>query len=105
MGKIAFVVIKPRKDRTKELIDALLISVPTMRKLGLVTEREHIIAQAKDGSIIHIFEWTSEESPDQAAAHPIVQEMWMKVSKISDFQKPLLLAELQEAISMFDTVF
>jgi hypothetical protein len=105
MSKIALVVYKPRKDKSQELVDALLTNIPVMRKLGLVTGREQIIAQAKDGSIIQIFEWVGEDSEEKAMAHPVVQEMWMKVSKLSDFQKPMAVAEFQEQLSKFETLF
>jgi hypothetical protein len=103
--KIAIIVYRPREGRTQELIDSLLENIPVMRKLDLVTYREQIIAKAKDGSILQIFEWVEEDSQDKAMAHPVVQDMWMKASKISDFQKPMLLAEFQETLSMFDTIF
>jgi hypothetical protein len=56
MRKIALIVYSPRKDRSKELVESLVGNIIVMRKLGLVTDREQIIAQAKEGSIIQIFE-------------------------------------------------
>ena len=105
MSKIASVVYKPRKDKDQELFDSLLVNIPIMRKLGLVTSREQIIAKAKDGCLIQIFEWIGEESEEQAMAHPVVQEMWMKVAKISDFQRPMSVAEFQEQLSKFETLY
>ena len=105
MSKIALVVYKPRKDKTQELIDSLLSNIPAMRKLGLVTHREQIIARSKDGFIVQIFEWVKDDSEEQAMAHPLVQEMWMKVSKISDFQRPMTVAEFQEQLAKFDTIY
>jgi hypothetical protein len=105
MSKIALIVYKPRQDHTQDLIDSLLQNIPVMRKLGLVTYREQIVAKAKDGSIVQIFEWVEDDSQEQAMAHPVVQEMWINVSKISDFQKPMAVAEFQETLSMFEVVF
>lgn len=105
MAKIALIVYKPWKDKSKELIDSLLANIPVMRKLGLVTDREQIVAQSKDGCIIQIFEWREEASEEQAMAHPVVQEMWMKVSKMSEFKKPMDIAEFQEQLSKFDTIY
>jgi hypothetical protein len=47
----------------------------------------------------------NEDSEAQAMAHPVVQEMWMKAAKISDFQKPMAVAEFQEQLSKFDTLY
>lgn len=105
MSKIAIIVFKPRKDKDQELIELMLENIPILRKLGLVTYREQIIAKAKDGSIVQIFEWVDEDSYERAQALPLVQEIWMKTSKISDFQKPISIDEFQEPLSMFDTVF
>jgi hypothetical protein len=105
MSKIALIVYKPRQDRTQELIDSLLENIPVMRKLGLVTFREQIIAKSIEGSIIQIFEWVEDDSQEQAMAHPVVQEMWVKIARISDFQKPMAVSEFQETLSMFETVF
>jgi hypothetical protein len=105
MRKIALIVYKPRPDRTQELIESLLQNIPIMRKLGYVTFREQTIAKSKAGSIIQIFEWEEESSQEQAMADPVVQEMWMRVAKISDFQKPMEVDEFNETLSMFDMVF
>lgn len=105
MAQIALIVYKPWKEKSAELVASLLHNIPVMRKLGLVTDREQIIAQAKDGSILQIFEWIGEESEEQAMAHPVVQEMWIRVSKMCDFQKPMAVAEFQEQLSKFDTLF
>jgi hypothetical protein len=105
MRQIALILYSPRKDREQELVEMLQNNIPVMRKLGLITDREQILARTKDGSIIQLFEWKSEESQDQAMAHPVVQEMWLKVGNISEFQKPAAVAEFNEVFSMFETIY
>jgi hypothetical protein len=105
MRHIALILYSPRKDREQELVEMLQNNIPVMRKLGLVTDREQIIARTKDGSILQVFEWKSEDSQDQAMAHPVCQEMWLKVGNISEFQKPAVLAEFNEVFSMFETLY
>lgn len=105
MRKIALIVYKPREGRTHELVDSLLENIPIMRKMGYVSFREQIVAKSKDGSILQIFEWLEEDSQEQAMADPIVQDMWMRATKISDFQKPVEVSEFHETLSMFEMVF
>jgi hypothetical protein len=105
MHHIALILYSPRKGREQELIEMLQHNIPVMRKLGLVTDREQILAGTKDGSIIQIFEWKSQDSQEQAMAHPVVQEMWLKAGNISEFQKPAAVAEFNEVFSMFKTIY
>jgi hypothetical protein len=105
MHHIALILYSPRKGRKQELIEMLQHNIPVMRKLGLVTDREQILAGTKDGSIIQIFEWKSQDSQEQAMAHPVVQEMWLKAGNISEFQKPAAVAEFNEVFSMFKTIY
>lgn len=105
MRHIALILYSPRKDREQELIEMLQQNIPVMRKLGLVTDREQILASTKDGSIIQLFEWKNDDSQEQAMAHPVCQEMWLKVGNISEFQKPTAVAEFNEVFSMFKTIY
>jgi hypothetical protein len=105
MRHIALILYSPRKGREQELVDMLQNNIPVMRKLGLVTDREQIIARSKDGSILQVFEWKRDDSQDQAMAHPVCQDMWLKVGNISEFQKPVAVAEFNEVFSMFETIY
>ena len=96
MPKIALIVLKPRKDKTKQLITLLKESMVTLQRLGIASGREQIIAESKDGFLIHIFEWATEDSQDVASEHSEVRDLWMRAAKLSDFQKPNTIKEFDE---------
>ena len=104
MAKVSIIVLKPKKDRTDELIALLKQSNTTMQKLGIASEREHIISASEDGSIIHIFEWASENSQDAAAEHSEIRDLWMEAERLCEFLKPSALKEFNEVFPSFTII-
>lgn len=104
MSRVGFVLYRPRKGKEDELVEMIKSHFPFLRQQGLITERRTLAMRAKDGSIIVAFEWTSRASIEAAAANAGVQERWMQVSKISDFEKPVGIKEFHETFPDFETV-
>ena len=52
--------------------------VPTLRNEGLVTDRTPTIMRARDGTIIEVSEWKSQEAIDAAHKNPNVLAIWSK---------------------------
>lgn len=50
--------------------------VPTLRKEGLVSERSPLIMKARDGTLVEVSEWKSEEAIRDAHQNPNVLAMW-----------------------------
>lgn len=74
--------------------------LPRLKLEGLVTDRESIIMEAADGTIIEVFEWLSAEAIANAHNNPVVQEMWSEYSVVCDY---VPLNTLVEAGNMFAT--
>jgi quinol monooxygenase YgiN len=68
-GVIVIVAYQPKPGKEREVIELVRSRVPTLRNQGLVTDREPTIMRARDGTIIEVSEWKSQESID--AAHKI----------------------------------
>lgn len=75
-----------------------------LRRNGFLTDRKIFGMRAKDGRILVVFEWISEDAFDKAGAHPEVQEYWMEADRISSFDKPASLPELQRTLPEFEAL-
>ena len=77
-GVCVIVAYRPKPGKEKELLELVRARVPTLRKEGLVTDRVPTIMRAKDGTIIEVSEWKSQEAIDAAHKNPKVLSMWNK---------------------------
>src|SRR5690606_1961965 len=94
MSRIGFILYRPRKGKEDELLRHIRFVFPMLRRNGFLTDRKAVGMKAKDGRILVVFEWMSDESFDKAGEHPEVQEYWMEADRISSFDKPADLPEL-----------
>lgn len=89
---------KPKAGKAGALKELTKTHVPRLKKEGLVTDREAIIMEAADGTIIEVFEWLSPEAIQQAHTNAAVQQMWGEYAEVCDYIK---LNSLIEAGNMF----
>jgi quinol monooxygenase YgiN len=75
-GIVVVVAYRPKPGRERELLDLVRSRVPTLRKEDLVTERVPVIMRAKDGTIIEVSEWKSDQAIEEAHKNPRVLAMW-----------------------------
>lgn len=97
-GVIVIVAYRPKPGKEKETLELVWSRVPTSRKEGLVTDRAPTIMRARDGTIIEVSEWKSNEAIDAAHKNPIVLAMWNKFFEACDC---IPLNELSESAEMF----
>jgi hypothetical protein len=98
MGRIAIACYQPKPGQEDALRALVAEHVPTLRAIGLATDRSPIAMQGKDGTIIEVFEWVSPEAIQAAHAHPVVLKMWEQYSQLSNY---LPLAKVSEASDLF----
>ncbi len=101
MGRIVIVAYKPKPGMQEELRDLMKTHLPTLRSEDLVTDRESIIMEAADGTIIEVFEWKSSEAIASAHSNPAVGEMWQRYEKVCDFIPAGKVAEMHQIFSEF----
>jgi len=104
MAKVAIIVLKPKKDRTEELIALLKQSNATMQRLGVVSSKEHIVCTSEEGAVIHIFEWANENSQEAAAEHSEIRDLWMEAERLCEFLKPSAVKEFNEVFPSFTII-
>src|SRR5207249_1775957 len=103
-GVIVIVAYRPKPGKENELVDLVRSRVPTLRKENLVTDRVPIIMRARDGTIIEVSEWKSQEAIDAAHKNPNVLAMWNKFFAICDCVPLNTLAEATEMFAAFEPI-
>ena len=103
-GVIVIVAYRPKPEKETELLKLVRSRVPTLRKEGLVTDRAPVLMRARDGTIIEVSEWKSQEAIDAAHKNPNVLAMWEKFFAICDCVPFRTLAEAEEMFPNFEPV-
>jgi hypothetical protein len=104
MGRIVIVAYKPKPGKAEALKELTKTHLPRLHKEGLVTNREPIIVEAADGTIIEIFEWLSDEAIKQAHQNPEVQKMWGEYEEVCDYVPLNTVAEASNLFAEFTPV-
>ena len=66
-GVVVIVAYQPKLGKANKTVELVRSRVPTLRNEGLVTDRTPTIMRARDGTIIEVSEWKSQEAIDAAA--------------------------------------
>ena len=98
MGRIVIVAYKPKPGKADALKQLVKTHIPRLKLEGLVTDREPIIMETIDGTIIEVFEWLSAEAINQAHQNKAVHEMWAEYAEVCDYVN---LNSLSETANMF----
>lgn len=103
-GVIAIVAYRPKPGNEKELLELGRNRVPTLRNEDLVTDRAPTIMRARDGTIVEVSEWKSQEAIDAAHKNPNVLAMWNKFFALCDCVPLNTLAETSELFAGFEPI-
>ena len=103
-GVVVIVAYRPKPGKENELVDLVRSRLPTLRKEGLVTDRVPTIMRSRDGTIIEVSEWKSQEAIDAAHKNPNVLAMWNKFFAICDCIPLNTLAEAKEMFAGFEPI-
>jgi quinol monooxygenase YgiN len=101
---IVIVAYWPKPGKESKTLDLVRSRVPTLRKEGLVTDRAPIIMRARDGTIIEVSEWKSQEAIDAAHKNPNVLVMWNRFFEVCDCIPLNTLSESAEMFAGFEPV-
>ena len=97
-GVVVIVAYRPKPGKEEELLALVRGRVPTLRKERLVTGRAPTIMRSRDGTVVEVSEWKSQEAIDAAHKNPNVLAMWNKFFAICEC---VPLKTLPEAADMF----
>ena len=103
-GVIVIVAYRPKTGTESQTLDLVRGRVPKLRKEGLVTDRTPTIMRARDGTIIEVSEWKSQEAIDAAHKNPNVLAMWNRFFAVCDCVPLNQLSESAEMFAGFEPV-
>jgi len=98
MGVIVIALFRPRPGKDADLLACMRDHLPVLRREHLATERPSTILRAEDGTLLEIFEWTSQAAIDAAHANPAVLALWERYAACCDY---VTLSDLPEARAVF----
>ena len=101
MGRIVIVGYRPKPGQADALKTLMASHVPRLRVEGLATAREPITMEARDGTILEVFEWISKEAIESAHTNPVVQSMWQEYDAVCDYVPVDSVAEAASLFSEF----
>lgn len=104
MGRITFAIYRPKSGKEKQLLQLVDEHLPILKSQNLVTDRKPVVMQAKNKSIIEVFEWKSREAIDQAHHNPEVQKLWQRFGEICEFDSPTNIEEFSQMFSEFEAI-
>jgi hypothetical protein len=94
---VVIVAYKPKPGKEADLLQLTREHVPLLRAEGLATDRPVIACQAKDGTIVEVFEWVA-GGTERAHNNPAVMKLWQRYGAACDY---VPLATLSESSTQF----
>jgi hypothetical protein len=94
---LVIVAYKPKPGKEADLLQLTREHVPMLRSEGLATDHPVTACQAKDGTIVEVFEWAP-GGIERAHTNPVVHVLWARYAVACDV---VPLATLPEAATMF----
>src|SRR3954468_19399450 len=104
MGRVVIVAYRPKPGQDAQLLELVKAHHPTLRGEGLVTDRPALALRAKDGTLVEVFEWASEEAIAGAHTNAVVTAMWAKFNEACEYVTLGSLAEAQDLFAEFEPV-
>jgi hypothetical protein len=104
MGRVVIVAYRPKTGQDARLLELVKAHHPTLRGKGLVTDRPALALRAKDGTLVEVFEWASEEAIAGAHTNPVVTAIWAKFNEACEYVTLGSLAEAQDLFAEFEPV-
>jgi hypothetical protein len=94
---VVIVAYRPKPGKEADLLQLTREHVPLLRAEGLATDRPVTACQAKDGTIVEVFEWVA-GGTERAHTNPAVIKLWERYAAACDY---VPLVSLPEASNMF----
>lgn len=95
---ISIAAYRPRPGKTRQLRNCVKVHNETLKSQKLITNRKPIVMQAKDGTILEVFEWKSEQAIADAHENPVVRRLWKRFDACCTY---VSLRELDETAEVF----
>src|SRR5580693_829214 len=97
-GRIVIVAYRPKHGKENELKKLAKDHYAILHEQGFVTERTPVLMQAKDNTIIEVFEWKSTDIIKHAHTNAAVLKLWEQYSLVCDY---VPVASVMESANLF----
>jgi quinol monooxygenase YgiN len=104
MGRMVIVAYRPKPGKEQALLQLTREHVPILRAEGLATDRPPCAMRAADGTIVEVFEWSSDEAIASAHTNPHVQAMWGRYAEACEYVPLNSLSEAQQMFAGFEPI-
>src|SRR5689334_15182683 len=101
MGRMVIATYHPKPGKEAQLLECVRDHMPILREQKLITERPAYAMRAKDGTIVEIFEWKSDEAVQQAHKNPAVLQLWGRFEACCECRPLSSLPETKETFPHF----
>jgi hypothetical protein len=101
MGILVICSYRPKTGHEEKARALMEAHVPLLQAQGLVTDRAVSCGVGKDGELVEIFEWASEEKSRAAPTIPQIGAHWKAMSEAMDFVPLASLPETQRPFAHF----
>ena len=100
-GRIVIVAYRPKAGEEERLAGLIAGHLDVLRAEGLATDREAIVMQAADGTLVEVFEWASKAAIEAAHDSVAVTSMWGAFAEVCEFIPAGRVPELATLFSEF----
>lgn len=104
MERITIAVYRPKAGKETQLLGLVKEHVPILKSLGLITDRQPVVMQAEDRTIVEVFGWKSADAIKEAHTNPEVRKLWGRFSEVCDYDIPTNVKEFTTMFSEFTPV-
>lgn len=98
MSVMVIACYKPKPGKDEELLALTKTHLLALRAESLVGEGPSLCGRAKDGTIVEVFCWKSQDAIDAAHENPQVKAMWDKFGEVCDYT---VIADVDGAKDLF----
>lgn len=104
MSRVVIAAFRPKPGMSEELLRLVQRHWGVLDEQGLVTPRARFVMQAKDGTVVEVFEWKSPEAVERAHGNPVVLRLWSEFEAACDYVPIGALEEAGHLFSEFDAI-
>jgi len=104
MGRFVIVAYKPKPGCGPALLAAVSKHLQVLSAEGLVTPRPAHVMRGGDGTIVEVFEWTSQDAIARAHSNPAVGALWAEFAAACDYVPLSSLTESHNMFAEFESV-
>jgi len=103
-GIVVIVAYRPKSGKENELLELVRNRVPILRKENFATDRIPTIMRSRDGTIIEVSEWQSQEAIEAGHKNQNVLAMWNEFFAVCDCVPLNTLPESAEMFAGFEPI-